>query len=145
MKNNYSTSDLMHFYEVRMLALSEYSDRVWNRFNWFMTLQVAIFGFFFSQATTSENKQFFEYGIPLIGIVIALLWSLMGIEDYISLKKHKKLTNQVGTHAVNIFINSGLEFTLNKNKSDKFHQSWLLFIFPLSIVTIWAYVYVKVI
>lgn len=37
-KNNDMLSDVIHYYEVRMSALSEYSDRVWNRFNWFLTL-----------------------------------------------------------------------------------------------------------
>jgi hypothetical protein len=47
---------LVHYYEVRMVALSEYSDRVWNRFNWMLTLEVAIFGLFVTQLVRNQGR-----------------------------------------------------------------------------------------
>ncbi|MFK5968851.1 MAG: hypothetical protein QM487_01840 [Candidatus Marithrix sp.] len=49
-------AELIHYYEVRMLALTEYSSRIWNRFNWFFTLELAVFGFFFSHLETLPKK-----------------------------------------------------------------------------------------
>lgn len=138
-------SDLIHYYEVRMMALSEYSDRVWNRFNWFMTVEVAIFGFFFSQVDKIVLQSLLHNGIPLVGITIALLWSLMGAEDYVSMRKHGKRTTEVEWQVMERFKDSGLSFEVQVRKSFvNFRQTWLLFVFPCLVVVAWMIIFAKV-
>jgi hypothetical protein len=44
-----------------------------------------------------------------VGIAIAVLWSLMGAEDYISLRKHGKRTTEVERQVEEKFKKSGLD------------------------------------
>lgn len=145
-ENNKSIlAELVHYYEVRMMALSEYSDRVWNRFNWFMTVEVASFGFFFTQAEKLSSQLLLQNGIPLVGIAIAILWSLMGVEDYLSLRKHGKRTTEVENQVKGKFKAAGLDFEVEVRKSFiNFRQTWLLFLFPCLVVVSWVVVFVKV-
>ena len=90
--NQSSLSDLIHYYEVRLTALTDYSDRVWNRFNWFLTLQLATLGFFFSQFEQIAVQPLMAWGVPIVGAIVAGIWSLMGAEDYASMRNHGKRT-----------------------------------------------------
>ena len=136
-------SDVIHYYEVRMSALSQYSDRVWNRFNWFLTLQLAISGFYFSQLEKLASFSIFKSGIPIIGFVVAILWLIMGAEDFVSMRKHGKRTTEVENKVKALFSRQGVDFNAQARKSFiNFRQTWLLFIFPAFIILSWAVVYV---
>lgn len=131
-------SEVIHYYEIRMSALSEYSDRVWNRFNWLLTLQLAIFGFYFSQIDKSASVAIFKSGVPIIGIVVAILWLVMGAEDYVSMKKHGKRTAEVENKVKELFSNENMEFNFQARRSFiSFRQTWLLFVFPALIIISW--------
>ncbi|WP_143169336.1 RipA family octameric membrane protein [Vibrio quintilis] len=142
-KFNSVLGELVHYYEVRMVALSEYSDRVWNRFNWFMTVEVAAFGFFFSQAGKIASQSLLQNGIPLVGIIVALLWGLLGAEDYVSMRKHGKITTDVEQKVKEQFERIGLTFDVEVRKSFvNFRQTWLLFLFPCLVAISWVVVFV---
>ena len=142
MKAETLLSDVIHYYEVRMSALSEYSDRVWNRFNWLLTLQLAIFGFYFSQIDKSASFAIFKLGVPIVGIVVAILWLVMGAEDYVSMRKHGKRTDEVENKLRDLFSNENIEFNFQARRSFiSFRQTWLLFIFPALIIISWMVVY----
>lgn len=142
-KNETLRSDLIHYYEVRMSALSEYSDRVWNRFNWLLTLQLAICGFYFSQLEKLASFSVFKLGVPFIGFVLAILWMIMGAEDFVSMRKHANKTTEVENKAMVLFSRQGVEFNNQAKKSFiNFRQTWLLFIFPALIILSWVVVYV---
>lgn len=136
-------SDVIHYYEVRMSALSEYSDRVWNRFNWLLTLQLAISGFYFSQLDKLASFSVFKSGVPIIGFVVAILWLIMGAEDFVSMRKYGKRTTEVENKVKTLFSRQGVDFNSQARKSFvNFRQTWLLFIFPALIIFSWAVVYV---
>ncbi len=101
-------AELVHYYEVRMLALTGYSTQIWNRFNWFLTLELAIFGFFFTRLTHLPSNS--AVIVPIIGIVIATLWTLIGSEDYVSMKRHGQITTKVDEELRKIFSERGIEF-----------------------------------
>jgi hypothetical protein len=136
-------AELLQYYEVRMLALSEYSDRVWNRFNWFMTVEVATFGFFFSQAESVASQSILRAGVPGVGAVIALLWILMGAEDFVSLGKHGRRTKEVERQVQDAFRHQGATFEAEAQRGLKFRQTWLLFLFPSLVALAWAVVFVS--
>jgi len=140
-ENKAALGDLIHYYEVRMKALSEYSDRVWNRFNWFLTLQLAILGFFLSQIEKTATQPFLAYGVSIVGVVIAGIWALMGAEDYVSMRKHGKRTVVVEERVKDEFLRQGVDFEVSVRKSFlDFRQTSLLFLFPLFVAILWLFV-----
>ncbi len=107
--------ELVHYYEVRMLALTEYSSQIWNRFNWFLTLEVAIFGFFFTHLETLPTN--LSPIIPIIGVVIAVLWTFIGFEDRESMKRHSKIVNELDVEIRKIFIKQDINFAPKVKKN----------------------------
>lgn len=137
-ENEVAFSDLIHYYEVRMTALSEYSDRVWNRFNWFLTLHLATLGFFLSQIEKIATQPLLAYGVPVVGVVVAGIWALMGAEDYVSMRKHGKRTTAVEERVKDTFLLQGFDFEVSARKSFlNFRQTSLLFLFPLVVAILW--------
>ncbi|MDM8565364.1 hypothetical protein QUF74_06895 [Candidatus Halobeggiatoa sp. HSG11] len=131
-------AELVHYYEVRMLALTEYSSRIWNRFNWFLTLELAIFGFFFTHLETL-SKNFISI-VPIIGIVIAALWFLIGFEDHKSMKRHSETVNELDLEIRKFFAEHGINFELKVKKHPiRFRQIWVLFMFPLIVGLSWVF------
>ncbi len=132
-------NELIHHYEVRMLALSSYSELAWNRFNWFLTLQIVIIGFFFSQIERIAAQQFLATAIPSIGLIVTMLWLLMGFEDFRSLRRHKeKIKNsdellEASFKDVNIIINDPKAMGPRS-----VIQTKLLFVFPFLTITAWV-------
>ena len=140
--NSESISDVVHYYEVRMSALSDYSNGVWNRFNWFLTLQLAIFGFYFSQSNKIGEISLFESGVPIVGVIVAILWLIMGAEDFISMNKHGKKTTKVEDRVLELLSEQNIKFNFKVKKSViRFRQTWLLFLFPALLIASWLIVY----
>ncbi len=131
-------AELVHYYEMRMIALTNYSTQIWNRFNWFLTLELAIFGFFFTQfGALPPNSAII---VPIIGIVIAVLWTLIGSEDYLSVKRRRQATAGVDQKIRKIFSEQGIEFETQTKKSfTNFRQTWILFLFPMIVAVSWVF------
>ena len=133
-------NDLLYYYEVRMSVLSEYSDRVWNRFNWFLTFQLAIFGFYFSHLEKNSTQTINLIEIPMIGVFLVILWLLMGFEDYLSMQRHSKRVKDVEGSVEEHFHKNGFSFGKHKiNRLIRFRQTWLLFVFPAIVFAIWLW------
>ena len=134
-----NASDLIHYYETRMNAFSAYSNLVWNRFNWFITLQVIIFGFLFTQQTSVNKSEIVEIGIPIVSIVISILWLVMGVEDYISLKRHGRKTTTIEINIKNILNSTNIMKTHTEERGKfNFKQSLLLIISPILAMFTWV-------
>lgn len=136
-ENNDTMNALVHYYEARVLALSEYSGLVWNRFNWFVTLQVAIFGFYFAQFGKTTSQYLLEYGAPFVGMTIALIWTVMGAEDRKSQTKHGKITKDIESR-----IRESLNFKPLEQGSSYFRQTRLLVLFPCLVLGAWMVIVV---
>ena len=131
-------AELVHYYEVRMLALTEYSSQIWNRFNWFLTLEVAIFGFFFTHLETLPAN--LSSIIPIIGVVIAGLWTFIGFEDRKSMKRHSEIVNEVDLEIRKFFAECSINFEPKVKKHPiRFRQMWVLVIFPLIMAASWIF------
>ena len=126
---NDNLDKIINIYNIRMTKLGAYSTLVWNRFNWLVTLQIALLGFFFSQIDKkqAEIKILFEISIPVIGLVLSVLWLMLGKEDYFTLKKQKeeiKCLSNIINEKLNLLV------SLNKKRIN-FSQSIFLFLFPI--------------
>ena len=122
-----------------MTALSEYSNHIWNRFNWFMTIEVAAFGLVFSKFEDLNNTNLQIIGVPCI--LMASVWFLMGLEDSRSMRKHTHKAKEVERLVREEFAKGDLEFRFPEiSKVSRFRQTWLLFILPLLVFLAWLLV-----
>ena len=128
-----------HFYEVRLMALSQYSDRAWNRFNWLLTLQLAVFWLYFTQFEKLLSVPFLRIGIPCAGLIVAARWGVIGGEDYVSMRKYGKRVSEIEDNLFSYFAQYGFVFSDSLKKSLLgFRQTWLLFVFPSIVFLCWA-------
>jgi uncharacterized membrane protein len=134
---------LISIYGIRLSALGGYSDRIWKRFYWLLTIQVALFGFIFSKLEQSNTNLLLGKAILPIGLFIAFLWLLLCIEDYFSLKKYAKEMKKIEEYLYNYFQQNELSFHETKRSLLGFDQAWLLFISPIIILFMWGFIIFK--
>jgi len=153
-----STEHLLSLLQIRTDALIQYSQRIWTLFNWFLTLHVAMVGYYFG-IIQAKNL---TLAIPLMGVVLSFLWLLIGIEDYQTFLKHKKIKKAIeGKVAERMSLTKVFNEIKKKNKSEKgkneseeqnkseeeknkFNQTHMLMIFPILTCVFWIYVAITV-
>lgn len=67
--------DLIDDYKLKVQYLKDHFTRLWTRFNYFLTLQSALFG----AAILSPDK--YRWWIPLFGAFLCVLWYIFGAQD----------------------------------------------------------------
>ncbi len=129
---------LISYYQVKSSAWLGYASIVWNRFNWVLTLQLGMIGYYFSVVPANNLGLFSKFNIPAIGFIVSLLWLFMGLEDFKSMKKHrsivKGLESQIETELSKPKVPIGID-SLSKSL---FHQTYLLFVFPIISLSNWC-------
>jgi hypothetical protein len=66
---------LIEDYRQKVQYLKDHFARIWTRFNYFLTLQSALFG----AAIISIEK--YQWRVPAFGVFISVLWYLTGAQD----------------------------------------------------------------
>ena len=138
--------DLVHYYEVRMVALSDYSTRTWNRFNWFLTIHLAAFGFVFSSLVKVEESQWYFIVSIIVGVT-ALVWSILGFEDFKQMQRYSEQCKAIETQVLKTLKErGGIEFTKTTKGVSilPFKQTRLLYLFPLLIFISWVLLSISV-
>jgi hypothetical protein len=133
---------LISYYQVRSSAWLGYAGIVWNRFNWLLTLQLGIIGYYFTVVSTNNLGVFSKYNIPTIGLIISLLWLFMGVEDFKSMKKHRSLVKELESKIESELLILKEPIGTDDFSKRQFHQTYLLFIFPIVSITNWCLVLV---
>ncbi len=143
--NNYSSEEVLNclcsVFQTRMEAFSNYSNQVWNRFNWLLTLQTGIAGFFLSNISSTANS---ASSIIILAIFICFFWLLLGIEDFYGLKNHSgrvKLCQKIIVSRIQSHEKEFSELEIEDSQIIKFKQTSLLFIFPATILIAWLLVF----
>lgn len=139
--NNKLIESILYYYEVKMQGLGSYSNIVWSRFNWFLTLELALLGFLFTQAANFPSYNMLKIVIWFAGVLVSIFWLTLGRLDYSSLERH----SERGRELNNIIVDSlpSLPPTLkSKNIHDKSHfrQTKILFILPGALIVCWGFV-----
>ena len=121
-------SFLLEALKIRTDSLVAYSNRVWLIFSWFVTFNFALLGFVFSKEDNSSAEMVLSS--ISIGIIVNFLWLLLGINDYISMKKHKLIKERIEKR---VFRSHSLRriLIINTPKNLKFSQTKLLYISPI--------------
>lgn len=71
-------------YRQKVQYLKDYLSRIWARFNYFLTLQSALFG---AAVVTIEK---YQWRVPVFGILISALWYLTGAQDRYLVELYRK-------------------------------------------------------
>ncbi|WP_432453968.1 RipA family octameric membrane protein [Agarivorans sp. QJM3NY_29] len=133
--------DLVHYYEVRMVALSDFSTRTWNRFNWFLTVHLAAFGFIFSSLVKVESSHWYLIASITVGFT-ALIWSCLGYEDFHQMQRYSKECKEIeSTFLSTLKEREGISFMKPKSGQKvkfPFKQTRLLYLFPLILFSSWC-------
>lgn len=139
--SNYSSEELLNclcsVFQTRMEAYSNYSNQVWNRFIWLLTLQTGIAGFFISNFSSSAGS---AKGVIFLAIVVCVFWLLLGIEDFYGLKKQServKSCQKIIIERLEPFEKGVLELQKENPKILNFRQTSLLFFLPLVVLIAW--------
>jgi len=132
-----SPSDKGHLVEIvkmRTDALVNYSNRVWKLFNWFQTLNVVILGVILTKQVITDHS---VYLLTIISLLLSILWFFLGVNDFISMEKHKILKNILEKVLfIQMDIAEKLQETVKKNLPKKlikfnFNQTKALYLVPV--------------
>lgn len=140
-----SLNNLCSVFQTRMAAYSNYSNQVWNRFNWLLTLQVGIAGFYINNSLTSPNS---TKKAIFLALTVCILWLLMGIEDYFGLKRSYekvKACNKIIVEKMDISKAEAKELEQVKDERKlAFRQTSLLYVFPATTLLAWLLVFYQI-
>lgn len=75
---------LIEDYRQKVQYLKDHLARIWTRFNYFLTLQSALFG---AAIITIEK---YQWRVPAFGILISALWYLTGAQDRYLVELYRK-------------------------------------------------------
>ncbi len=67
---------LQNDYELKIKYLTDHLQRMWTRFNFFVTIESALISGKFLFASNSPNV-----GLTIAGIMLSLIWYVMGAQD----------------------------------------------------------------
>ncbi len=76
--------DLIDDYKSKVQYLKDHFTRLWTRFNYFLTLQSALFG----AAILSPDK--YRWWIPIFGAFLCVLWYIFGAQDRYLVELYRK-------------------------------------------------------
>ena len=146
MNKSYNFAELVHYYEVRMASLSDFSSRTWSRFNWFMTLHLGAFGFIFSNLVKVSKSEWYDVAAIVLSFT-ALVWTLLGYKDYFQMTKYSQECKNIEKLIIEKFKkDSNIIFakaTVGKSLFT-FKQTKLLYLFPLLVLVAWIVLCISV-
>jgi hypothetical protein len=75
---------LLKDYELKVRYLSDHFQRMWTRFNFFVTIESALIGGKFLIASNTPSRE-----LAIAGIILSGLWYLMGAQDRYLVKLYR--------------------------------------------------------
>ena len=138
-KDTHLLSELNSYYRTKMNVFSKYLQIVWHRFSLFGTLHLGLLSFYLTQ----DDKSDMYSSIPMIGILLSLLWGIIGYMDYMTIPKLKNRGEQIENKIKDLLNIENLE-----NKNDLSQTAWkfidkkvsqhmLLYFIPLFMFVVW--------
>ena len=138
-KDTHLLSELNSYYRTKMNVFSKYLQIVWHRFSLFGALHLGLLSFYLTQ----DDKSDMYSSIPMIGILLSLLWGIIGYMDYMTIPKLKNRGEQIENKIKDLLNIENLE-----NKNDLSQTAWkfidkkvsqhmLLYFIPLFMFVVW--------
>ena len=85
------TDFLLKDYELKIRYLSDHLQRMWTRFNFFVTIESALIGGKFLIASNVPSRE-----LAVAGIILSMLWYFMGAQDRYLVKLYRWEAEQAG-------------------------------------------------
>jgi hypothetical protein len=82
-----------HYYK-KVDYLKDQFGRMWTRFNYFLTVESALFGGKVFVQSEGEPTNQFQWQIALIGFFVSVIWYVMGAEDKYLVNLYRKEIEQ---------------------------------------------------
>jgi hypothetical protein len=82
---------LLKDYELKVRYLSDHFQRMWTRFNFFVTIESALIGGKFLIASNEPSRE-----LAVAGIILSLLWYVMGAQDRYLVKLYRWEVEEAG-------------------------------------------------
>lgn len=135
-------NDLIHYYEVRMSALSDFSTRTWHRFNWFLTVQLGAFAFIFSSMIKVPESEWYAIVCGFVALT-ALIWSLLGFEDFKHIEQYAGECKEIEAVYLDALADRvDIRFSYRHQNTNldllPFKHGRILYLFPLLAFTAWS-------
>ena len=146
--------DYVDDYKSKVQYLKDHFTRLWTRFNFFLTLQSALFGV----SIVATEK--YHWGIPLFGILLCFFWYIFGAQDRYLVVLYRKQIEQAWKKVQDeykfskdyCFIgqtenlpigNLGIEKPFYQKRFKNFSITKLPAIFPMFIAVVWMVVLIS--
>lgn len=88
-------------YELKTRYLSDHFQRMWTRFNFFLTLESALVGGKFVFGTGPVTP-----ALALLGAMLALVWYVCGAEDRYLVRGYRQAAEDAGRKAASVLLDS---------------------------------------
>ncbi len=149
--------DYVDDYKSKVQYLKDHLTRLWTRFNFFLTLQSALFGV----SILATEK--YHWGIPLFGILLCIFWYIFGVQDRYLVELYRKQIELAWKKVQDkykfsedsekySFIgqtenlpndNLGVQENFYQKRFENFSTTKLAAIFPIFIAAVWIIVLVS--
>lgn len=134
-KEKNDLNKILYYYEIKMNGFGSFSTVVWSRFNWFLTIELAVLSVYL-KFMTGELKQVAHLEFFIAGLIVTSLWLILGIEDFMSHRRTKERLNKLEDD-ISELLNKDIE-----NSPSKFWgQSLMLIITPILLGGFWVYLF----
>jgi hypothetical protein len=92
---------LVKDYELKTRYLSDHFQRMWTRFNFFVTIESALAGgkFLFGGPTAGLTR-----GIAALGVVLSVIWYVFGAEDRYLVRIYRRQVQDAGKKAAGALL-----------------------------------------
>jgi hypothetical protein len=91
---------LLEDYKQKIAYLTAHFQRLWTRFNFFVTIEAAVAAFMFT-----SNRTFATFALDLIGVEVAvtLMWWVFGAEDRFLVRVYRKQVRDAADKLMNLY------------------------------------------
>jgi hypothetical protein len=76
-------------YKLKLDYLTSQFDRLWTRFNFFLSIETALFGFLGYLIFDDENVRAVPF-VGVIGVALSILWYIIGAQDQALVRSYRK-------------------------------------------------------
>lgn len=138
--------NMTSYFQTRMEAFGSYSNIVWTRFNWFLTIHAGLIGYLINLNQKASAPFWGINELKFLGLSLGLLWLILGYEDQNSLDRHKKRLKCIESDLLMNLINKEMIQKEGKwpiEREHSFRQTSLLILFPILTCIIWVWFLIK--
>lgn len=139
---------LIEVYKLRVQFHSEHIDRLWTRFNFLLTTEIALLGLFFTIWADNNSWNGFVM-FPILGIIVSVLWYILGAQDHYYFEGFRKqIWSLEKAISKELAVSALEEYLFDQVKDVKFNLvTWrwkiislskLIAIFPILFLILWV-------